>query len=81
MLHALEQVGRLKVFVGERVFGDACARPFEVGSIGDDDLDLVAWGKMREIRPEIALLLARSRRLEIDDLADARIDLRDVDRA
>ena len=55
--------------------------PVEIGSIADDDLDLVGRLEPVEVAPDVGLDLARAGSLDVEDHPHSGIDRADVDRA
>ena len=53
---------------------DHLARPLVVGAVEQHELELVARGEQRQVRPAVARRLAAAGRLEVDDAVHARID-------
>lgn len=56
-------------------------RPVIVGTIGDDELDLIVRPQVLEVRPQVALGFAAAGRLQVHDADGAGIARADVDRA
>src|ERR1044072_7777091 len=65
--------------VVELALAHEVARPLVVRFVGDHQLELVGGAQQVEVGPVVALRLARAGALDVDDLAHARVDWRDVD--
>ena len=65
----------------EQVLGNPRDGPVIVTAVADDELDLIMDAQVFDVRPKIACHLGRGRGLEVDNLAYARVDRTDVERA
>jgi hypothetical protein len=70
----------LAAFV-QAVLGEHRARPVVVGPVAQHELDLVVRRQQFDVRPQVAIDFAGTRRLEVEHPRHPRVDLADADRS
>src|SRR5271157_6619474 len=60
--------------VGQAMLTDHVHSPVEIGTVTEDELELVGGPEPFDVAPDVGFHLARAGRLEVEDDADAGID-------